>query len=72
MNTASGLTQAFLGLCTNKAATIRGLENRGLCLGILIQKTVVDGAQFKGHDMQDWAKEHDMNGGSISSITCEK
>ena len=57
--TVSRLTQTFLCHYANQAATTRGLEK----LTTLIKKKKKISDQwslFKGHDMQDWGKEHDI------------
>lgn len=51
METASGLTQDFPGHCVSQE--IRETEH---CVWIDND----EGPPFKGHDMQDWAKGHDI------------
>lgn len=58
---AFGLTQAFPCHYKHQAATIGELETVHH-EDILIEQMMIGwGSHFKGHDIQDWAKEHDVD-----------
>lgn len=54
------LPQAFSCGHPNQAATIRGLEKLSICIDTLIDW---GWSHFKGHDMQNCSKEHDIKWG---------
>ena len=72
VDTASGLTQAFLCCPANQADTSRELEKLST---VYRYPCGIDGdhrSHFKGHDMQDWQKNMTLNDGFISLITCKQ
>ena len=60
MDTTSDLTQAFPCHCVNQAATIRRLEKLSTVYKYPCETVSDWESYFKGHDVQDWAKEHDI------------
>ena len=60
MDTISGLTQALLCCWANQAATIMGLEKLSTMYQYPGGIDSDRGSHIKGHAVQDWAKEHDI------------
>ena len=61
MDTVSGITQAFPCHHANQAATLRDLERLRTNYGYPLHHIDSDcGSHFKGHDVQEWIKEHDI------------
>ena len=67
-DTESDLIQAFPYCHTSQDGTIRGLEKLNTIYRYPCQIDCDQGANFKGHDMQDWAKEHDIKWRAFISL----